>query len=75
MFFICTLRDELVYLPRVAKTEAGFYMNCEPVSVISVANADRLYRVLEDVMKKGNAVVPTPKRGASAACSAKNMPA
>ena len=31
MLITCILKDGVVYLPTVAKTEAGFYMDREPV--------------------------------------------
>jgi hypothetical protein len=41
-------------LPTIAKTEAGFYMNCEPVAVVPVTN----------IIRRGNPLMPTPKRNA-----------
>ena len=61
MLLNCTLKDGLVYLPTVAKTEAGFYLDREPVSVVCVANTDALRRALVDLIMKGNATIPTPK--------------
>ncbi len=64
MLFSCALKDGVVYLPTVAKTEAGFYMDGEPVAVVPVANTNGLRRALRDVMGRGNAIIPTPKRNA-----------
>lgn len=64
MLFSCTLKDGIVYLPTVAKTEAGFYMNREPVAVVPVANTDTLRGALRNVIKMGNRVIPTPARDA-----------
>jgi hypothetical protein len=64
MFFTCTLKDGIVYVPTMAKTEAGFYMRREPVAVVPAANTEALRRALQDVMDRGNAIIPTPKRDA-----------
>jgi hypothetical protein len=64
MLFFCTLKDGFVYVPAVAKTQAGFYMRREPVAVVPVANTEALRRALQDVMQKGNEIIPTPKRDA-----------
>lgn len=58
------LRKGDVYVPTVAETEAGFYMNVEPVAVISVANTEGLRNALREVMGRGNTIIPTPKRNA-----------
>jgi len=64
MLFSCALKDGIVYVPTVAKTEAGFYMNGEPVAVVAAANTDALRRALQAVVARGNAIIPTPKRTA-----------
>ena len=64
MLISCTLKEGVVYLPTVAKTEAGFYMNREPVAVVPVTNTDGLRHALQDVMRRGNPIIPTPKRNA-----------
>lgn len=64
MFLSCTLKNGIAYLPTAAKTEAGFYLSGEPVAVVPVANTEALRRALQDVMDRGNAIVPTPKRDA-----------
>jgi hypothetical protein len=64
MLFTCTLKDGIVYVPTIVKTEAGFYMRREPVAVVPAVNTDALRRAFHDVMEKGNETVPTPKRDA-----------
>jgi hypothetical protein len=64
MYYHVYLRKGTVYLPTMAKTEAGFYMNVEPVAVMSVTNTERLRNAFRDVMARGNAVIATPKRNA-----------
>jgi hypothetical protein len=38
----CTLKNGIVYVPIIVKTEAGFYMDQEPVAVVPAANTDAL---------------------------------
>jgi hypothetical protein len=64
MLITCILKDGIVYLPTAAKTEAGFYMDCEPVALVPVTNTDALRKALKDAMHRGNPIVPTPKRNA-----------
>jgi hypothetical protein len=64
MLFSCTLKDGIAYVPTVVKTEAGFYMQAEPVAVIPAGHTAALRHALHAVMAKGNEIVPTPKRNA-----------
>jgi hypothetical protein len=64
MLITCVLKDGVVYLPTVAKTEAGFYMDREPVALVPVTNPDALRQALKDAARRGNPIVPTPKRNA-----------
>jgi hypothetical protein len=64
MLVTCTLKDGVVYVPTVAKTQAGFYMRREPVAVVPAADTDALRRAFQDVMQRGNEIIPTPKRDA-----------
>lgn len=64
MLVSCTLKNGIVYVPTVAKTETGFYMDREPVAVVPAANTEALRRALYDVVARGNAIIPTPKRNA-----------
>jgi len=64
MLFTCTLKDGIVYVPTIVKTQAGFYMRRESVAVVPAANTDALWRAFHDVMEKGNETAPTPKREA-----------
>ena len=64
MLFSCTLKDGVVYVPSMAKTEAGFHMRQEPVAVVPAVNTEALRRALQDVMDRANPIIPTPKRDA-----------
>jgi hypothetical protein len=62
MFYNCILKNSIVYVPTVAKTEAGFYIDCEPVAVVPIASTGVLRQAFHDVMGRGNVIIPTPKR-------------
>lgn len=64
MLYHFYLKNGRVYAPAVAKTEAGFYIDREPVSVAAATDADALRRAIQDAMGRGNQIIPTPPRAA-----------
>lgn len=52
------------YVPTVARTEAGFYMDIDPVAAIPASAFEILRRAITETMGKGNPIVPTPTRAA-----------
>lgn len=62
MFWHLYLRKGSVYLPTVARTEAGFYMNIEPVRVVPVSDSEAFENAVKEMMAKGNPAIPTPAR-------------
>ena len=54
------LRDN-VYVPTIAKTEAGFYQTIEPVAVVKLSDSPALIDALKAMLLKGNPIIPTPK--------------
>jgi hypothetical protein len=62
MPYSCVLRDGTVYVPTTAKTDAGYYMDREPVAVLPASNTDGLRRAFHDVIARGNAIISTPTR-------------
>src|SRR5215469_14412172 len=56
------LRRNTVYIPTVAKTEAGYHMGVDPVSTVSVSDFDALQAAIVKVINRGNPSVPTPTR-------------
>jgi hypothetical protein len=58
------VRDGNAYLPQMARTEAGFYLDTEPVEVAAVNNTQQLASALQNLIARGNPVVPTPSRRA-----------
>jgi hypothetical protein len=49
------------YIPTLAKTEAGFYQDIEPVAVAQLTDSDLLKSVLKQRLLEGNPIIPTPK--------------
>lgn len=59
------LRKGSVYVPTVAQTEAGFYLDIEPVEVASVQDVEAVQRAIVGAIRRGNPRVPTPTRATS----------
>lgn len=55
---------ELLLIPTLAKTDAGFYLAIEPVEVLRGAGVEELALALARVEERGNPRVPTPPRNA-----------
>jgi hypothetical protein len=58
------VRDELVIIPTVSRTTAGYFLDTEPVSVSSLRTPDEFARALDVAIAAGNPSVPTPTRAA-----------
>ncbi len=56
------LRRGTVSIPTVAITEAGFYLDVEPVVVVPANDTSALHFAIKQVIRTGNPVVPTPAR-------------
>ena len=56
------LRREVVYVPTVAVTEAGFFMDIDPVGVVEVGDRLRVGEEIRKTIAKGNPIVETPTR-------------
>jgi hypothetical protein len=46
----------------MAETEAGFYLEIEPVQVASASDTEALQTAIKEIVSKGNPVVATPSR-------------
>ncbi len=57
-------RKGLVYVPTVARTEAGYYMDIDPVEVVPAKDTPSLERAIKKAISNGNPIVPTPSRAA-----------
>ena len=56
------VRKGTLFIPAMAKTEAGFYMDVEPVIVVESANRPAILSGLKTTISQGNPVIPTPSR-------------
>ena len=58
------VRKGTAYVPTVAQTDAGFFLDIEPIAVVLAADREALARAIGGVIAAGNPVVPAPARGA-----------
>jgi hypothetical protein len=58
------LRKGTAYVPTVAQTEAGFFLDTEPVEVVSAGDVEALRRAIKQAIGRGNPRVSTPTRAA-----------
>ena len=56
------LRKGIVFVPTVARTQAGYYLDIEPVAAISATDAEAVRDVVKQAITRGNPLVPTPTR-------------
>ena len=55
-------RKGKVYVPIVARTEAGYYLNIEPVAVVDADDFGGVVSAIQAAIERGNPAVPTPSR-------------
>ena len=58
------LRKGIVFVPTVAKTEAGFFLDIDPVAVLESSDRQQVSEAIKAAILKGNRTVPTPTRAA-----------
>src|SRR5687767_11708119 len=58
------VRRGKVYFPTVAQTDAGYFLDLEPVYVTDITNTEELTHSLTKAILAGNQIVPAPSRGA-----------
>lgn len=58
------IRNGTAYVPTVAQTEAGFFLDVDPVAVVPVTDTEALQNALKLSIDRGNPRVPTPTRAA-----------
>jgi hypothetical protein len=56
------VRGNTAFVPDVARTEAGFFLDVEPVATVKLEDVSSLAAAINLVMAKGNPTVPTPSR-------------
>jgi hypothetical protein len=62
MFWQVYQKDGAVYIPTVAQTAAGFYVDVDPVAVVAATDIEALQRVIKETIARGNPKIPTPSR-------------
>lgn len=50
----------IAYIPVLAKTEAGFYLQVDPAVVVEVEDTKSFETALKHAIARGNPIVPTP---------------
>lgn len=58
------LRKGTVFVPTVARADAGFFLDIDPVTVLKSTDCDGISKAVKETVSKGNPVVVTPTRGA-----------
>ena len=56
------LRKGTVFVPTVAKTDAGFFIDVEPVAVVESTNRQEIISAIKAAIGSGNPIVATPTR-------------
>jgi hypothetical protein len=62
MYWQFYVRRRTIFIPTSAQTEAGFYLNVDPVAVLNITDTDGVRMALADMLARGNPRVPTPNR-------------
>jgi hypothetical protein len=58
------VRSGTAFVPDVAQTQAGFFLDVDPVRVADLDDFESLSSAIEEAMRAGNPRVPTPTRSA-----------
>ncbi len=58
------LRNRTAFIPTVAQTDAGFYLDVDPVEVVSATDTEAFQHAVKQAIGRGNPKVPTPTRAA-----------
>lgn len=58
------LREGMAFIPTVAQTDAGFFLDVDPVGVVSATDAEALQHAIKQAIGRGNPKVPAPTRAA-----------
>jgi hypothetical protein len=61
-FWLIFVFKEQVFVPTMARTEAGFYIGIEPVEVVDLRDHAAVEQALMRAISRGNPSVPTPPR-------------
>jgi hypothetical protein len=56
------LRNDTAFVPTMGQTEAGFYLDIEPVEVVPAKDIQALRGAIQQAINRGNPRVSTPSR-------------
>jgi hypothetical protein len=56
------LRNGMAFIPTVAQTDAGFFLDVDPVGVVSATDTEALQHAIKQALGRGNPKVPAPTR-------------
>src|SRR5436190_3958698 len=56
------VRKGLAFVPNVAQTDAGFFLDTEPVRVVALNESQALACAIQEAIDIGNPRIPTPTR-------------
>jgi hypothetical protein len=62
MFCHLYTRNGIAYVPTAAKTEAGYFLDIEPVEIVSVGDRSALAQAIKRTIARGHPRIPTPTR-------------
>jgi len=57
------IRDRTAYIPTAAKTDAGYYLDIEPVEVKTISDEEGFIAAIKRTINRGHPIVPAPTRG------------
>jgi len=64
MFWHVYIRRGTVYVPTVARAEAGYFLDVEPVEAVRLTDRAALEKAITGAIRRGNPEIPTPTRAA-----------
>lgn len=56
------IRQDTVYVPTVARTDAGFFLDTEPIAVVSASDLHLVEDALGEAVARGNPTMRAPDR-------------
>ena len=64
MTMLCHLyiRNGTAYVPTAAKTQAGYYLDIDPVEVTPISDEESFISAIRRCIDRGHPIVPTPTR-------------
>ena len=60
--WLLIIRKDQVFIPTMARTEAGFYMGIEPVEIVEANAHEKVENAMIRSVGRGNPIISTPSR-------------